>query len=597
MTERIKMNRVALCMTVAVLSTPCAEAALVAYWTFDSGDATDCVGVSHGTFESDVRWVDGHHGGACEFDGEEDHIDYGARKVFDIVDEITLAAWICVPVVDDRNHTIIGKGNSSWRIRVLPDRRIHFAVTGGPPYRYVDGDSYLPSEGWHHVCGTYDGMQMRIYLDGQCDASKTCTGPMTLCDQHVYVGANAEHGCFFRGIIDEVMVFDHALKPAEVSRLFHGGGEPFLLETRNARRLKKAQEIADMCSPEEAESCLRKMISDERQWRVNGLSSGMKQGRTMLPDLYFLLAQAQERAGRGVDELIGAYRHVVTDVRYESDSVPRALAWLSRHLSNEEYSDIAKEFVESTEVPLHCARRMTLHFEANESWEAFEVFLDAMFSHIRTNPDVLCRHADVIARTLSGNTTWSAMFSAYCLGKPEFLSYLFFAEEKRAKACIARKDYREAIRIYREIADRCHCSQGRPLYDFKVCQLLFTAHEYEGALCALVDVIENHRATMSQVLMAETCLLRAKCLIRLDRPDQAARVLLNIPIEFAESHTAAEAAFVLGYSQLLYGNFPEATEAFGVVVSEYPESEYAARSSLYLDRIACMVHGEQRPRQ
>ena len=146
---------------------------LVAYWNFDEGYGiiahdSSCHGID-GTLNGDPQWKEGLPGlgTALDFDGEGDFVDCGNDPFFDLTDQITVAAWIKIRTVTEDWTSIVNKGLTAWRLETLYNTRgMHFAVNDE---HYVDSDAEIPAGEWHHICGTYDGADIRLYIDGKQD--------------------------------------------------------------------------------------------------------------------------------------------------------------------------------------------------------------------------------------------------------------------------------------------------------------------------------------------------------------------------------------------------------------------------------------------
>jgi len=207
---------------------------LVSWWTFDS-DASDDYGSNDGTASGAVHVASGCHSGGCyDFDGDDDYVDVGTFSVSG--DEITLAAWVnfegSVFPVDPR---IISKAHGTDTIDHvfllgLDDTsstsayyRFRFTA-GGSVLNYNAGSVSSPS-GWHFVVGVYDGSTAEIFVDGSSAGSTSKTGSLQTNSDSVYIGRNPvgnEEGYRpWEGKIDEVMVWDRALSPSEVSELYN----------------------------------------------------------------------------------------------------------------------------------------------------------------------------------------------------------------------------------------------------------------------------------------------------------------------------------------------------------------------------------------
>jgi predicted outer membrane repeat protein len=206
--------------------------ALVAHWKLDESEgdtAKDSAGTNDGTLHGGPQWqpYNGRLEGALLFDGENDYVDCGNSPTFDITGQISVGAWVNINSVNMEWQTVIAKGDSAWRLSTARNyRRYHFAVTGGPPWNYINGDIEVDAHEWHHVCGTYDGANLRLYIDGVEDPA----GPVpelngvTTDDYDVYIGENQERpGRYWDGLIDDVRVYNYALSPTQVFNLCKPG--------------------------------------------------------------------------------------------------------------------------------------------------------------------------------------------------------------------------------------------------------------------------------------------------------------------------------------------------------------------------------------
>ena len=103
------------------------------------------------------------------------------------------------------------------------DDNLHFACTGTWP-EWVHGSADVNDAQWHHVAGVYDGEELRLYVDGQLDASVGTSGLINVNEHPVYIGENAEHpGREWNGLIDDVRLYNYALSETEIQTLHDAG--------------------------------------------------------------------------------------------------------------------------------------------------------------------------------------------------------------------------------------------------------------------------------------------------------------------------------------------------------------------------------------
>jgi hypothetical protein len=82
--------------------------------------------------------------------------------------------------------------------------------------------SVTPNE-WTHVAGTTDGQVMSVYVNGQPSGKGGATMSTVATTQPLTIGANAQGSAPFTGRIDELVLYDRALDPAEIQAIFRAG--------------------------------------------------------------------------------------------------------------------------------------------------------------------------------------------------------------------------------------------------------------------------------------------------------------------------------------------------------------------------------------
>ena len=69
---------------------------------------------------------------------------------------------------------------------------------------------------WSHVATTYDGATLRLFVNGAQVASRAATGSITVSSGALRIGGNAIWSEYFKGLIDEVRVYNRALSVVEL---------------------------------------------------------------------------------------------------------------------------------------------------------------------------------------------------------------------------------------------------------------------------------------------------------------------------------------------------------------------------------------------
>ena len=69
---------------------------------------------------------------------------------------------------------------------------------------------------WTHLAATYDGAQMRLYVNGLQVTNRAQSGTIATSSDALNIGANAYIGFHWLGRIDEVRIYRRALSPSEI---------------------------------------------------------------------------------------------------------------------------------------------------------------------------------------------------------------------------------------------------------------------------------------------------------------------------------------------------------------------------------------------
>ncbi|HEX5106721.1 MAG TPA: LamG domain-containing protein, partial [Pirellulaceae bacterium] len=111
----------------------------------------------------------------------------------------------------------------------LEDRRPEVNFGSGPEWLTLRAPQPAETGKWMHLVGVYDGEHQALFIDGVEVSSMACSKAISVSPQPIRIG----RGPFaqerrFKGIIDEVALFDLALTAEEI-RLTHqlgSGGKP-----------------------------------------------------------------------------------------------------------------------------------------------------------------------------------------------------------------------------------------------------------------------------------------------------------------------------------------------------------------------------------
>ncbi len=191
---------------------------LVALYSFENNLNDGSGNGLNGTISGNPMYVDGITGMGMSLDGVNDYINLGNNAMFDISEQITLAAWVNTEDSGDGAHNpYISKGDTAYAIKHASGNTIQFFIYDGAWYSANFGVNDSFNGNWHHVAGTYDGAEVKLYVDGVLAATTPHEGSIEVQEFNVTIGTNFEaEGRFYWGVIDEAHIYNRALTINEV---------------------------------------------------------------------------------------------------------------------------------------------------------------------------------------------------------------------------------------------------------------------------------------------------------------------------------------------------------------------------------------------
>ena len=207
---------------------------LIAHWRLDETigtSATDATGSFPGTLANGAKWTPGKNMGGVRLDGVDDYI---ALPNFDVPGSaMTIAAWInssSFPTSSDQRFVSKAIGTAEqdhyWMLSqtVSGQSRLRFRLkTNGTTTTLIASSGDLPLNTWYHATATYDGANMRLYLNGVAVGTIAKSGALTTSAAvPASIGRNPDGSNLMNGVIDDVRIYNRALTPAEISAIING---------------------------------------------------------------------------------------------------------------------------------------------------------------------------------------------------------------------------------------------------------------------------------------------------------------------------------------------------------------------------------------
>jgi hypothetical protein len=184
------------------------------------------------TNNNSVAFAGGKVGNCAQFAGaSSQYLSHADNDVFEPAN-MSIQAWIKTATKD---KLICDKWTSTvgWRLQVNTNGFPSFGGANGS-FVFAQYSVDVCDGAWHHLVGTFDGTNYRLYVDSVLRA--TTAGAKGTNSALFTIGCGSPINNFFTGDIDEVFIWDRALALADVQALYNGGnGEPFTTSNRRRR--------------------------------------------------------------------------------------------------------------------------------------------------------------------------------------------------------------------------------------------------------------------------------------------------------------------------------------------------------------------------
>jgi hypothetical protein len=156
-----------------------------------------------------------------EFDGANDYVMVPDNAALALTEQVTVAAWFHYSSVIVGEPGLIQKDGPGsygrYGLWVLGDK-IDFCI-------YIDSGiqtcmvstGTLTPDAWNHVAGTYNGIRMRLYINGELDSSETLAGAISTSEDPLFIGGDPTETQHLAGRLHEVQLWSVARTEEQIA--------------------------------------------------------------------------------------------------------------------------------------------------------------------------------------------------------------------------------------------------------------------------------------------------------------------------------------------------------------------------------------------
>jgi hypothetical protein len=187
---------------------------------------------NYGTMSGATRTSSGRYGRALNFDGTNDWVTVNDAASLDLTSGMTLEAWVYPTAPMTGWHGVLGKDVDIFYLMAssatdTPAIGGTFTV-GGNSNTFAP--SPLPLNVWTHLAATFDGAQVKLYVNGVLQGMQPHPHVLVYDTRPLWLGRSGECGGpgeanydgYLNGRLDDVRIYSRALSADEIAALAAG---------------------------------------------------------------------------------------------------------------------------------------------------------------------------------------------------------------------------------------------------------------------------------------------------------------------------------------------------------------------------------------
>ncbi len=206
-------------------------------------------------------------------DGINDYVSVLNSPSIDVTQNLTLSVWV-------KLNTYVSGGTNTDRANIVQKTSQYYMTVDSMNGTFdvwlrnltpvhTSSTSVVPLNQWANIAITYDGSNIKWYLNGVLDKTLATSGAIGSFSSNLVIGGEPGYGRFANGYIDDVRVYNRALSPEEIKRLHNSLiFKRFFFAENICRSNDAANNITGVlpCTPGSLEDSSTQKITVKSQW-------------------------------------------------------------------------------------------------------------------------------------------------------------------------------------------------------------------------------------------------------------------------------------------------------------------------------------------
>jgi hypothetical protein len=214
---------------------------LVGWWP-GNGSTQDVVAGNDGLLNGGTIFETGKVKQAFGFNGIDSSVDIPQRVNLNASRQVSVEFWMKPARGNTMDSCCQGLVGTDYYLMELSGGRtsnigVNFVINTGSRFIHTSDKTNtgfkVPPDQWSFVVGTYDGKSLRLYINGNEEVHQNQQGNIIPMLSESFLSIGSEDGrtncsnCpgtrYFKGLIDEVSIYNRALTEAEIQSIYSAG--------------------------------------------------------------------------------------------------------------------------------------------------------------------------------------------------------------------------------------------------------------------------------------------------------------------------------------------------------------------------------------